>query len=133
MSAQISIFDFLDDEAREIEEVEEKGVAITLEQAKAAPISGKSVVDASFELEKVNWSDDQITQLMTSLIKYSIQQLCDAAFGRKPREEALSWIMGEDDESPFSFVCCCVVSGFDPEELRNSLRRSYKKRWGESI
>ncbi|MGP9552048.1 MULTISPECIES: hypothetical protein [Halomonas] len=80
------------------------------------------------------WSDDEIISLMEGVLRYSIQQMSDAAFGRSSRLEAAAWaLLPEFDEEPFSFARCAKGCGYDPEALRDGLRRCWENKWGESL
>ncbi|NMU30530.1 topoisomerase II, partial [Vibrio parahaemolyticus] len=48
----------------------------------------------------------------------SLNVLADGRSGKKAKDEAYEWL-NSDEVHPFSFVTCCVLSGYDPDEVRN--------------
>ncbi|HIF6136201.1 TPA: hypothetical protein ACX3IP_003624 [Vibrio parahaemolyticus] len=75
-------------------------------------------VEQEFETENETWTDGQIKELREAFLRYSLNVLADGRSGKKAKDEAYEWL-NSDEVHPFSFVTCCVLSGYDPDEVRN--------------
>lgn len=68
--------------------------------------------------------DDLVDRYTTGLCEVLIAKATRPLFDRRCRESsrqpALEWLLS-DAVAPFSFVCCCMVLGVNPESLRRSI------------
>ena len=66
------------------------------------------------------WTEEAICILHEEVLKRAVHALDDKRTSQKTKESILDWIF-EDDDRPFSFRICAILSGCDPEKLRDQL------------
>jgi hypothetical protein len=66
------------------------------------------------------WTEEAICILHEEVLKRAVHALDDKRTSPKTKESILDWI-SEDDDRPFSFRICAILSGCDPEKLRDQI------------
>lgn len=69
--------------------------------------------------------ESSVEWLHVFLLKVSLRHLRDGRVGRDERDDCYRWVFGDDDE-PFSFAACCNSAGYDPDTLRDHVRRTVR-------
>ena len=79
------------------------------------------------------WTEEEIFHLHEEVLKRTIHVLDDKRTSVQTKQSIMEWIT-QDEDKPFSFKTCAIVSGCDPEELRERIldfvRRIKRKRMG---
>lgn len=96
--------------------------------------------EPAIQEEKFEWTDAHIVHMHDSVLSYSLRILRTNG-NSKEKQEIIEWIWSEDfyeshpdtlgahtqrrlvrqDQVPFTFQCCCRLSGLDYEALREGL------------
>jgi hypothetical protein len=66
------------------------------------------------------WTEEEIYILHEEVLKRTVHVLDDKRTSQKTKDSILDWI-SKDEDKPFSFRICAIVSGCDPEELRDQI------------
>lgn len=66
------------------------------------------------------WTEEEIYILHEEVLKRTVHVLDDNRTSQKTKESILDWI-SQDEDKPFSFRICAIVSGCDPDELRDRI------------
>ena len=79
------------------------------------------------------WTEEDIYHLHEEVLKRTVHVLDDNRTSVQTKQSIIEWI-ALDEDKPFSFKTCAIVSGCDPEELRERIfdlvRRLKRKRMG---
>lgn len=71
-------------------------------------------------------TDDYVDWLRGYLLKHTLRQLLHRQVSEANRQEALNWLMS-DEEHPFSFKVCCVAYDSDHIEVRDGVLSLLRK------
>jgi hypothetical protein len=77
--------------------------------------------DKPLEEEIPPWTDEDIMYICDCLLEDSLRNLFDGRCSMVTVVEIFNWMTDIKDRNPFSFVNCCLVSGLDPDEIRESV------------
>ena len=66
------------------------------------------------------WTEEAIYILHEEVLKRTVHVLNDKRASKQTKESVLDWI-SKDEYKPFSFRICAIVSGCDPEKLRDQI------------
>ncbi|MFZ4702501.1 MAG: hypothetical protein ACOYMG_20850, partial [Candidatus Methylumidiphilus sp.] len=66
------------------------------------------------------WTEEEIYHLHEEVLKRTVHVLDDQRTSAKTKQSIMEWI-AMDEDKPFSFKTCAIVSGCDPEELRERI------------
>lgn len=77
--------------------------------------------------EAMSWNDSEIMLFCERMITKSIEQVADEHFAMKYREEVLQWFLEENADAPLSFETCCIICGYDVDELREKILRRWER------
>ena len=79
------------------------------------------------------WTEEEVYHLHEEVLKRTVHVLDDQRTSANTKQSIMEWI-ALDEDKPFSFKTCAIVSGCDPEELRERIvdlvRRLKRKRMG---
>lgn len=84
------------------------------------------------ELEQIGeeiivWTEQDVLHIADCLIQDSVRSLFDYRVAAKTAFEIHEWIVSENDNGPFSFENCCLLSGLNPDELRDTILDRLKR------
>lgn len=65
------------------------------------------------------WTDSDIIIFVERYLMASLSTLASGYAGKSAKEEIRKWLIAEDMVNPLSFVNCCIMLGYDAEELRS--------------
>lgn len=63
------------------------------------------------------WTERDVHVLRASLLEETIRQALDGRESLAERQEAIEWLLG-DDEGTFSMTACCIDGGLNVQALR---------------
>jgi hypothetical protein len=66
------------------------------------------------------WTEEEIYHLHEEVLKRTVHVLDDKRTSVQTKQSIIEWI-ALDEDKPFSFKTCAIVSGCDPEELRERI------------
>ncbi len=66
------------------------------------------------------WTEEEIYHLHEEVLKRTVHVLDDNRTSVQTKQSIMEWI-ALDEDKPFSFKTCAIVSGCDPEELRERI------------
>ncbi len=68
-----------------------------------------------------SWTEQDILHICECLLEDSLRNLFDGRCSLETAVEIYKWMTDIKDPNPFSFVNCCMLTGLDPEEVRDSI------------
>jgi hypothetical protein len=71
--------------------------------------------------EMPTWTEQDILHICDCLLEDSLRNLFDGRCAKKTVVEIYKWMTDIKDPNPFSFMNCCMLTGLDPEEVRDSI------------
>jgi len=86
------------------------------------------------QTEKFDWSQVDVRDIHDWFLDRSLRQLADNRTGDATRKDVLAWMNAPEEKTPlpFSFQLCCLLGGYDPEDVREQalwiMRRSLKEK-----
>jgi hypothetical protein len=87
-----------------------------------------SVAKVANPSREARWADDELVRLHGHLLEKSLRDLFDARVSAATRAEILEWMRSPRDRwSAFSYLVCCAVFGFDPQDIRERVLERYQQ------
>lgn len=65
-----------------------------------------------------DWTDDDVTELMSGMLKSALEDIADGRKSKAMKDEAIEWLMRDDYTYAFSACNCCKKLGYDIDILR---------------
>ncbi len=115
-----AVLDFADDEMlwMDIQLAEQNAEHGFIDESDSTPKGSPS--HAGHDGWNGEWTEEEICTLHEEFLKRSVHVLDDKRTSQKTKESILDWI-SKDECQPFSFRICAIVSGCDPEKLRDQI------------
>lgn len=70
-----------------------------------------------------DWTDDDVTELMSGMLKSALEDIADGRKSKTMKDEAIEWLMRDDYSSAFSACNCCKSLGYDIDLLRMEVNK----------
>jgi hypothetical protein len=83
--------------------------------------------------EDITWTDDQILRIFDHLLESSLRILFSAKSSSKLAAEIYDWIMDSNDRYPFSLNNCCLLPGYNPDDIRDGILGPYQSIHNQNI
>lgn len=108
-------------------------VALDFDESRKEAVAPSVIEDIRHEQPDYDdWSEDELVNLHINLLEQSLTQALSPRSGRLARMDVVDWISRitkrGTKEPPFSFAVCCRLSGYDPDELRDTFLEEIKFR-----
>lgn len=81
-------------------------------------------------LNDETWSDADILHFVERFLMASLAVLASGYQKKESKDEVKAWLMDIDSDNPLSFSNCCVMLGYDSEELSTWTKLAIKKAEG---